>query len=128
MLPRSGCTGCTGNLVWEDLLGGVLPPEEQLRCEHHLETCLECQANLELAVRNADPLLDLARRAGDPTTRTLDPEVTRFMARLPGNGSGFGARTAESPPEPPDLHFLEPSDRPELLGLLGGYEVQAVVG
>jgi LSD1 subclass zinc finger protein len=30
--------------------------------------------------------------------------------------------------EPPDLYFLDPTDRPGLIGMLGGYEVSEVIG
>jgi hypothetical protein len=124
MGPESKCTKI---LCWQSLLATTLPPEEQRRCEQHIESCPDCQSSLELAVQEARPLLALARQVGDPTLRPADPDVARFMQRLQVMGTS-GRRTTSETPEAPDLYFLAPSDRPELLGQLGGYEVHEVIG
>ena len=67
-------------------------------------------------------LLHLGRQLGDPTEAPSDLTLMHLLERM-----------AEATPlacsgEPADLYFLRPADRTGLLGLLGGYEVQEVVG
>jgi serine/threonine protein kinase len=66
----------------------------------------------------------MARQLGDPTTVPADPTLAHVMERLHETRSPQHARIGE----PLDLYFLTPSDRPELLGTLGDYEVQQVIG
>src|SRR5207237_3625161 len=101
-----------------------LPPEQQERLEQHLESCVVCQERLDRAERCADGLRKLARQIGDPTTANVDPTLREMLARLQEVKSPLHSAALE----PADLYFLRPSERPDLLGTLGIYEVQEVIG
>src|SRR5690349_7784169 len=86
---------------WSPLLDASLAPEQRERYERHLEACPACQERLDRAEGPGDTLRRLRQ----------------------GTGPG---RTPS--PEPADLYFLRPADWPGLLGTLGGYQVQGVIG
>src|SRR5262245_60058344 len=107
---------------WHALLARPLAPEEEERWEQHLSGCPVCQERLERAPEG-DDLVSLARKVGDPTEKEPDPTLTEVLDRLHGN------KAAPQPAaEEPDLYFLSPADRPDVLGTLGAYEVLEVVG
>jgi hypothetical protein len=113
---------CPGAESWQALLDATLPPDERERCERHLESCPACQERVHGADACDGDLRLLARELGDPTVAPRDPDLERFLGRLcedPGPAA---------PPGPADLAFLRPADRPGLLGLLGPYDVEAVIG
>jgi serine/threonine protein kinase len=109
---------------WDLLRDGTLPVEQQERFERHLVSCRAGQERLDRIEEDEVALLRPARQLGDPTLAPTDAALELFLERLqePRN---LG-RTA--PVEPPDLYFLHPTDRPDLLGTLGDYEVQEVIG
>jgi serine/threonine-protein kinase len=113
---------CPESTSWALLFAEALPPDQRERHERHLESCPACQARLDRT--EADELLELARELGDPTVvpgdRTLAGVVDSLLREQGPN------RTAQL--EQPDLYFLRPGDRPDLLGLLGPYEVREVIG
>jgi WD40 repeat protein len=109
--PRTEC--------WAALLDAGLPPERREGYERHLESCHHCQDRLDRAGEGGDPLRLLGRELGDPTRAPADPALVQVLERL---------REGTAPPEPPDLYFLGPADRPGVLGILGGYEVREVLG
>jgi serine/threonine-protein kinase len=60
---------------------------------------------------------------GDPTAVPADPTLDEVLERL------HAARRPDlTSPAAADLYFLGPSDRPDLLGTLGTYEVLEVIG
>jgi serine/threonine protein kinase/DNA-directed RNA polymerase subunit RPC12/RpoP len=115
---------CPETESWQRVLAATLPRDDQERYERHLESCPACRERLErLAPPQAD-WLQQARQVGDPTAVPDEPTLVQVLGRLLEGKSG--ARPA--PAEPADLGFLTPPDRPGLLGLLGEYEVQGVIG
>jgi predicted RNA-binding Zn-ribbon protein involved in translation (DUF1610 family) len=109
---------------WQALLDETLPPEEQERHEHHLEGCPACQERLHHAGACAELLRRVAREIGDPTLSPPDPTLAQVLERLNERRGQDDMR----PLGAADLYFLRPSDRPGLLGTLGNYEVQEVIG
>ncbi len=109
---------------WQTLFGDTVCPAEREPYERHLETCQVCQERLDWVEELGGALRGLAREVGDPTTAPADPTVEQCLERL------HEIKPAEpiSHPEPVDLYFLRPADRPGLLGMLGEYEVQEVIG
>jgi hypothetical protein len=115
---------CPGIESWQALFGGALSPQERERCERHLESCGACQARLDRFPESGDPVVELARRVGDVTVVPTDSTLVQVLERLcEGKSSERSASGA-----PAELYFLQPSDRPDLLGLLGPYEVCEVIG
>jgi serine/threonine protein kinase len=114
---------CPDKERWPILLAASLSPEQRQQLEHHLETCPSCQERLDAAEECRDELLQLARRVGDPTATPPDPALTQILEQL------HGLRSPLQPTDDPaDLYFLRASDRPGVLGLLGSYEVEGVIG
>jgi serine/threonine protein kinase/WD40 repeat protein len=112
---------CPGSDCWQALLVADLPPDEREQLERHLELCPDCQTHLDQPLEDGDELLRLVRQVGSPATGSADPTLTRILEQLhelqpPAQG------------EPGDLYFLQPAGRPDLLGMLGEYEVQEVIG
>src|SRR5262245_36224862 len=109
---------------WQAWLGDDVAPEQRESQERHLESCTFCQERLHRADSCDDAIRSLARRGGDPTATQPDPTLIHIIERL------CHSKCPEtwSPADAPDLYFLQPSDRSELLGTLGDYEVQEVIG
>ncbi len=115
---------CPGIECWQALFDDRLTPDQRERYERHLETCAACQERLDRAEEYRDALLGLFRQIGDPTIAPADPTLSHVLERL------YETKSPEPTPpvEPADLYFLQPTDRPDLLGTLGPYEVQEVIG
>jgi serine/threonine protein kinase/predicted RNA-binding Zn-ribbon protein involved in translation (DUF1610 family) len=123
--PVHAATDCPGSEVWQALLDdAVADPAVRERFERHLDACPVCQECFERPEGAGHPLLQLARQLGDPTAAPPDPTLVQVMERLHETRSPQHAVTDE----PADLYFLTPSNRPDLLGTLGEYEVQEVIG
>jgi hypothetical protein len=97
----------------------------------HLETCDLCQQVLaDLSERRWHPE-ELMRYLPPQTDTALpsEPALTRVMTQLKSELTLQSADTDEISPEPEEaLAILTLSDRPELLGTLGGYEVERIIG
>jgi serine/threonine-protein kinase len=110
---------------WEALFGDALPADERVRFEAHLETCRTCQETVHRAEDAGEVVRKLGRLIGDPTATPVDPALTHLLDRL---REGVPAPARATRPDPADVYFLRPAERPGLLGLLGHYEVQEVIG
>jgi serine/threonine protein kinase/WD40 repeat protein len=106
---------------WQALVDETISPEQREHYERHLESCTACQDRLHHALGEGGMLLKWLREVGDPSP---DPPLDQFLERLRNLESPFHAATDE----PADLYFLCPTDQPGLLGTLGNYEVQEVIG
>ncbi len=109
---------------WQVLFADQATPEQWERYERHLESCPTCQERLDQAESAGELLRQQAQRLGDPTRAPSDPTLDQIVARLCERKGQ--ERTA--PVETADLYFLRPSNRPEVLGTLGEYEVREVIG
>jgi serine/threonine protein kinase len=109
---------------WEAFFSDDISAQERQSYERHLETCSTCQARLDQTEGTAEPLLELVREFGDPADPCPDPMLAEVMQRLHEAKSLTRAGVAE----PADLYFLQPTDRPGLLGMLGQYEVSEMIG
>jgi hypothetical protein len=116
--------GCPDPVSWQEFFADELPSEEQERYERHLESCPVCQARLDGDELYAPRLRQMVRRVLGSSARADDPILRQFVSRLHHDGAGHH----DAPAEAADLYFLDPSERPELLGILGRYEVQEVIG
>jgi predicted RNA-binding Zn-ribbon protein involved in translation (DUF1610 family) len=109
---------------WQALLADTVGPDERESYEQHLESCPACQESLHRAEECEEPLRRMLRRVGDPTAAPADPVLTAVIERLHDCRSPLRAE----PVDAADLYFLRPAERPNILGVLGDYEVQEVIG
>jgi hypothetical protein len=107
---------CPDDRAWRALLAEAGGETEEL--VRHLEMCAGCQRTLEVLAAEpavwedtAEGLVDTARGEG---------ALRQIVERLKTEDLTL--------PEGEDLSFLDPTDKPGLLGLLGRYEVQEVIG
>jgi serine/threonine-protein kinase len=106
------------------LFGDGVPPEQRDRYERHLDACAACQDHLDRAEECQDELRRLGRRVGDPTVLPADPGVARFLDRL--HEMTWPGQSAAATPD--QLRFRRLTNRPDILGTLGRYEVRGVLG
>jgi serine/threonine-protein kinase len=103
------------------LLGDTLPPDRRAVCERHLESCPACQQRLEQLDADTGALVDRVRRFGPASP--VRPALAQVLERL------HEFPVCPAPAEPAaDLSFLRPADRPGLLGTVGDYEVEEILG
>jgi serine/threonine protein kinase len=114
---------CPEMANWRALFDDTLPPEECERYERHLESCPVCQERLDRDGQVEETLQRMVRRVAGATAVAADPTLSDFLERL-----HKGHPERPTPTSPPDLYFLRPADEPGLLGTLGAYEVQEVIG
>ncbi|HWG45900.1 MAG TPA: serine/threonine-protein kinase [Gemmataceae bacterium] len=105
---------------WQALLEGDRSECEIEGLAHHLETCGDCRQTLEsLAVAPA-VWEDTARSLGEQRRKgSQEPALRDVVERL---------KDEELSTPEADLSFLQPTDAPNLLGLLGSYQVQEEIG
>jgi len=115
---------CPDADCWQALFGDTVPPGQREDYERHLESCPACQERLDRGETESTALLTLVRQVGDPSTTSVDPALSHALVEL--HDLAYPERAAAT--EPIDLYFLQPADRPELLGMLGVYEVREVIG
>jgi serine/threonine protein kinase len=116
----SGLPECPEIECCAALLNDAMPTEQRAWYEQHLEECATCQARLD-SLESGTDLLDLVREVGDSEDGAADSALTQVLEQL------HAEKTPESG-EPADLYFVSPSDREDVLGTLGSYEVQDVIG
>src|SRR4051812_26126907 len=97
---------------WHLLRDVSLAAEQQELFESHLESCPVCQERLDQAEEDEAALLGMARQLGDPTLAPCDATLGQLLGRI-HEATRAGRAT---PGEPPDLYFLCPAVRPDLLG------------
>jgi serine/threonine protein kinase len=115
---------CPGIETWSALDDITVSRESLEQWERHLESCPLCQEHLDQSERCGDELMNLWRKFGDPTAAPPDPTLCEVLERLHDGKSLERTRAAD----PADLFFLRPAGRPDILGTLGEYEVQEVIG
>jgi hypothetical protein len=118
----SGSVACPVASCWQALFNDELPPEQKQCYERHLQSCPDCQEHLDQC-DDVGETRDRARRLGDPTATPPDPTLLQILDELHGRKIPLPSYA-----EQVDLYFLKPDDRPGILGTLGGYEVQEVIG
>jgi serine/threonine protein kinase/DNA-directed RNA polymerase subunit RPC12/RpoP len=109
---------------WQALDDATLSSEQLERWECHLEACPVCQKRISQAEDSGDALRRLGRKLGDPTEVPADPTLVQVLERL----HEVKIPDRLTPIAPADLFFLQPAERPEILGNLGNYEVEDVIG
>jgi serine/threonine protein kinase len=123
-MPMTAAPDCPEMASWRALFDGALPPDRREDYERHLESCPACQARLDRDELGEERLRRMVRHVDDPGAAAADPTLRQFLDRLRHGPS------SERPgaPQPLDLSFLQPAARPGLLGNLGAYEVEEVLG
>src|SRR5262245_52216784 len=91
--------------------------EEADDMAHHLESCDDCQRTLELLAAEPTVWHDTQRLQ---EARLSEPALQHAVEQLKNEDLFVG--------EEPDLSFLSAAEHPDLLGILGSYEVQQEIG
>lgn len=120
MMLNSNCPGLD---TLRALVDEILPADEQLAWQAHVENCADCQKSLEQLVAGSESWDAAVAHARDPVPQVEDPTLLADAVR---RMKSHDADAAGSPFRVTD--YLEPSDQPGSLGRLGNYEVTEVVG
>ncbi|MEM9064578.1 MAG: protein kinase, partial [Planctomycetota bacterium] len=105
----SGRTTCANAEQLERYLNDQMDPHEEAQIESHLSVCTECQHALEAAGGNADWWSEVRTSVlSNPAPEDQDQDAHESTRGI--------------------LNLLAPTDDPEMLGRIGHYEVQGVVG
>jgi serine/threonine protein kinase len=108
-------TACPDNQSLQAVLDESGTGDDELL--RHLETCATCQQTLEELA--ADPIQWEEAAQGVRWTTQTEPALMELVAQL---------KNDELAGEDDDVSFLQPADKPGLLGVLGPYEVQEEIG
>jgi serine/threonine protein kinase len=122
--PSAALLDCPPRDAWHALLADALPPDRRQAYECHLDACATCQDLLDREEEDEDFLRIAGRRLGDPTLAPPNPSLIQVLKRLQEEKDP----TVPALADPADLYFLRPAEQPDLLGLLGPYHVQEVIG
>jgi serine/threonine protein kinase len=135
---------CPAPARLQQLVAGQVAPAEQVAINRHVQQCQHCQQVLEALVSPGDSWPDTAKKIGagrpapgealrkvmDSLKRAAhaDPIVagpSEYPGKKPSQPQTRG-ETGAFAIVPPGL--LSPAERPDLLGMLGPYEIQSVIG
>jgi serine/threonine protein kinase len=116
--------GC-GRVDLDVLLFGDEASDEFRISQRHVETCPECQDRLAKTAADDGDWAEV-RSVLQPSDERLSEEWPGRTADLPRLSSEFGA-TPRSRGQI-KLDFLSPPTHPELLGQLGRYQIEQVIG
>ncbi len=115
---------CPERESWLALLDAAVPADQRAEYERHLESCPACQRRLEQIEESDQAMRHLGLQLGDPTRAPADATLLQVIQHLRATaGPDRASRDSTN-----DLYFLAPSDKPDVLGTLGAYEVQEVIG
>ena len=109
---------------WQALFSDTATPQQREAYERHLETCPACQDRLDRADLCGEAMRTLIRRVANAAAAPGESTEDALLSRLREVRSPLAA----APVEAADLYFLQPADRPDILGILGAYEVEKVIG
>ncbi|MEM7478802.1 MAG: protein kinase, partial [Planctomycetota bacterium] len=109
--------------------------EEQLTEEHlteleaHLETCEDCQQSLD-SLMDGDDLATRVRAHLRKSLSNSDKAIAGILKQVRTTTAAILAGNAPEPIRTADfaVDYLQPSDDPKSLGLLGPYEIGEVIG
>jgi serine/threonine protein kinase len=119
--------GCPDSEQLRQLTTGHLEQDEYVRVLGHLNTCVSCQQTIEALFvegRIASVLASLSSGEQPPE----GPELDRAISELKSLATIAPAEDGPDDEEDVLLDFLQPSENPEHLGYLDGYEVLEVIG
>lgn len=102
---------CDPAILWTLVEQSQEPGDETRGLLEHIERCRECQAALRSMGGNESWWSDAQRWLGDPHEPESESE----------GGGGDG-------PAASDIRFLQPPRHPEMLGRLGRYDVEGIIG
>ncbi len=117
-------TSCPSRECLGELLNDTLPEGDNAQVVEHIDHCDRCQATLD-EMTSATSVL---AHPYTPGPLSLEPALQQAIERLASEPAILDALDKTLPPEPVSLDFLTPSERPEHLGRLGGYEILQVIG
>ena len=110
----------------KDLLSGEETSEEFQTASRHVETCRRCQSRLaELSGEN-ELLVDIRESLTDRDQ--LEPYHSSLNSSVVISFEGNVNDEASAECEPVSLGFLAPPGHPEMLGRIGRYDVERMIG
>jgi WD40 repeat protein len=115
----------TGRL--KELLEGSLPEPARAEQTRHVEGCERCQRKLEELSAEAGPATEIAWRLGKGRPAP-EPALREALDALKADTAPDGEQAERPGVAEIALDFLSPAKKPGHLGLLGHYEVSAVLG
>lgn len=124
---------CPTTSELERLIRGRLPESRAAITTEHIEYCAECRDRMESLASGGDPTLSstvrLYRQDAPPADSAMWPALSAVAEEVASTRDySFGADTDSEDGDRLDLNFLKPVSRPDLIGLLGGFEIKRVVG
>lgn len=121
-------SSCVSRQVLEQFLTGELPSDQASRVCDHITECESCRATLQTL--SDDPVLhEFIRPTGTNAAATVrEPEIRAVLERVRRMSPPQDAQAAVTTTDPKSLEFLDPSDQPDELGVLGHYRVLAELG
>ena len=114
-------TGCSIALL-ESALAGNLPAADEAVLNRHLDECQQCGAALERMAGGAAWCREAA------AALLASDELDAALAAHPGTMRSMVAAGDEWSEVDFTVEHLEPSDEPNVLGRLGGYDVLEIIG
>ncbi len=113
---------CPPEIELKALLDGSLPEPKTNALSQHLENCIRCREAIDQLAAGEDWPEQVAKhlsRRGGPENAAAIRAAERWKIPQP---ESFGRDDLEQ------LAFLEPSDQPGVLGMLGTYEITETIG
>ena len=104
----------------EAYLQGRLDQPEEGEVELHLENCDACRRQIEQSAAEPSSWEEASILLGDPRWRIEDSHAATIA---PPDGTLAGTRQMQSV-----IELLAPTDDPEMLGRVDGYEISGVIG
>jgi serine/threonine protein kinase len=108
------------------LLAGTLSKNEDDQVSEHLEICLHCQRTLEGIIGGTD-YSEMARELAQKGPAS-DPGLCRVIEEMKEQAASQDTRSEPANDIDRPLDFLDPSDKAGVLGRLGHYDIQEVIG
>jgi serine/threonine protein kinase len=108
-------------------LADLLLPTQSDELSQHLQGCSHCRAELEQLAGGGQWWSEAKSylSSSDELVAVDDSQVPGAL-RVPSGNETRNEPAADD--DSPSLHFLTPSDQPGMLGRLGNYEIEEVVG
>ena len=117
---------CDPSLI-ERYLADLLNTAQETAFHSHLETCETCRQQIQIAAAEPSSWSDAEEFLHDQPYDAVPLSTSSFRLR-DEHDDARDRKAAASAEVAQVLHLLNPTDDPQMLGRLGGYEVSGVIG